>query len=344
MADEQDLELLQERIKRQRMAELLTEQSESPNRDIALNLAGGFAQAMKNSSNGQMNAARLAVGQDPINYAAATNPMTQVMALERQKQMDRRKQALGDVELLDQFDRRKDAKAAAAKEESKADLQRKQTLAMAGYELGVDGMPSAVKGGKAEWDIKNAQADYEKKLADARKSSAKAGGGVDGVDRNFVVPGVGEALTKTDATELKAAAVSKSKMDRQLQEMIDLRKQYGGEVMNRAAVARGQQLSKDILLTYKNLQKLGVLSQSDESIINAIIPSDPLQFTSGVGKDPILSNLEKFKADNEQDYNTNVSMRVKNPAPSEDEQAVNWARANSNNPDAKEILKLHGLL
>ena len=85
--------------------------------------------------------------------------------------------------------------------------------------------------------------------------------------------------------------------------------------MNREAVARGKQLSKDLLLDYKNMAKLGVLSKSDEDIINAIIPDDPLAFNSPLavmqGQDPILNNLKRFKQDTELSYNEGVKLRVR---------------------------------
>src|SRR5690606_32413258 len=83
--------------------------------------------------------------------------------------------------------------------------------------------------------------------------------------------------------------------------------------LNREAVARGKQLSKDLLLEYKNMAKLGVLSQADEKIINAIIPDDPLAFSGAslVGQDPILSSLEKFKNDSDRDFATRVQTRTR---------------------------------
>jgi len=124
------------------------------------------------------------------------------------------------------------------------------------------------------------------------------------------VPGQGMAYTPDDAKQLKEAQESKDSFDRKIQEMIDLRKEYGGEVMNRVAVDRGKQLSKDLLLAYKNMAKLGVLSQADEDIINAIIPSDPLAFQFTPGGDSILNRLEKFKGDVSADYQSKLKNRI----------------------------------
>lgn len=123
----------------------------------------------------------------------------------------------------------------------------------------------------------------------------------------------GLANTPEDAKDLKTAHESKKSFDRKIQELVDLREKYGAETANREAVARAKQLSKDLLLEYKNMAKLGVLSQADENIINAIIPSDPLefQFANLVGQDPILSNLKKFQKDSDIDFNTKVGTRTR---------------------------------
>jgi hypothetical protein len=123
----------------------------------------------------------------------------------------------------------------------------------------------------------------------------------------------GLANTAQDAKDLKEGFESKRSFDSKIDEMISLRKKFGGEVANREAVARGKQLSKDLLLEYKNMAKLGVLSAADEAIINAIIPDDPLAFSAAslVGQDPILSNLQKFRQDSENNFKTKVATRTR---------------------------------
>lgn len=123
----------------------------------------------------------------------------------------------------------------------------------------------------------------------------------------------GPANTVEDAKSLKEAHESKQNFDNKINEMIELRKKYGAEAYNREAVARGKQLSKDLLLEYKNMAKLGVLSKSDEDIINAIIPADPLEFkmSSLVGQDPIMTQLTKFKQDSDKDFATRIATRTR---------------------------------
>jgi hypothetical protein len=123
---------------------------------------------------------------------------------------------------------------------------------------------------------------------------------------------IGVARTAGDAKIIKDGMASKETFDRQLAKMISLREKYGGELANREAVAAGKQLSKDLLLTYKNMAKLGVLSQSDEEIINAIIPSDPLAFTASgiVGQDPIMTQLVNLRESATEDFNSQLKIRL----------------------------------
>ena len=126
----------------------------------------------------------------------------------------------------------------------------------------------------------------------------------------------GLANSVDDAKQLKEAHESKKNFDSKLNEMIALReKNKGGALLNRDDVGRGQQLSKDLLLEYKNMAKLGVLSKSDEDIINAIIPADPLQYNSPLasiqGQDPTLHRLKSFKSDSDKDFSNRVQTRTR---------------------------------
>lgn len=122
----------------------------------------------------------------------------------------------------------------------------------------------------------------------------------------------GIANTVDDAKLLKEAHESKKNFDNKLDEMIALREKHeGGALWNREDVGRGKQLSKDLLLEYKNMAKLGVLSKADEDIINAIIPADPLAFDFVPGQDPILHKLKKFKEDSDKDFATRIQTRTR---------------------------------
>lgn len=125
----------------------------------------------------------------------------------------------------------------------------------------------------------------------------------------------GLARTDMDAKDLKSADEEKKGFDSKLNELIKLREDFGGELVDREAVSRAKQLSKDLLLSYKNMAKLGVLSQSDTDIINAIIPADPLEYRSPLaaiqGQDPILSNMKKFKSDSDMDFQNKLQNRLR---------------------------------
>lgn len=146
----------------------------------------------------------------------------------------------------------------------------------------------------------------------------------------------GMARTKDDAKQLKEASESKANFDRKITELISLREKFGGEMFNREAVARGKQLSKDLLLEYKNMAKLGVLSKADEDIINAIIPDDPLGFSAStlVGQDPILHKLKKFKGDVQKDFESRLANRL-DPRFNKMDQAESEEVVNVLSPDGK---------
>ena len=127
---------------------------------------------------------------------------------------------------------------------------------------------------------------------------------------------LGYAQTPEDAKQLKSAVESKQQFDNRLDELINLREKHnGGALFNREDVGRAQQLSKDLLLQYKDMAKLGVLSAADEKILNAIIPADPLQYSSPMaavqGQDPTLFKLKKFKEDAAVDFDTKMSNRLR---------------------------------
>lgn len=152
------------------------------------------------------------------------------------------------------------------------------------------------------------QADVARDIAKEQEAKAEKA-------EQLLVPGLGYALTADDAKKLKEAQETKKSFDRKLDELQQLRSEYGVEYMNREAVARGKQLSNSLLLDFKNLAKLGVLSQSDEKIINAIIPEDPLGQDYSLGQDPILSGIRKLKGDVGSDFESTVASRMREKHP-----------------------------
>lgn len=137
----------------------------------------------------------------------------------------------------------------------------------------------------------------------------------------------GRANTVDDAKQLKDAHIAKKSFDNKINQMIALREKHkGGAILNREDVERGKQLSKDALLEYKNMAKLGVLSKSDEDIINAIIPEDPLAYNNPVaaiqGQDPILNRLKQFKQDSDKDFAGTVQTRTRSGVQIQPQQSV----------------------
>jgi len=142
------------------------------------------------------------------------------------------------------------------------------------------------------------------------------------MDKKYV-PGVGVALTEADAKDVKDISIAKEEFDDKLSELIALREEKGGEVLDREAVARGKQLSKQLLLKYKEMAKLGVLSQSDMDIVESIIPADPLQFELVPGQDPTMENLRALKEDLQKKYDVTIKTRIKTPEPTKQTKVVN---------------------
>lgn len=163
----------------------------------------------------------------------------------------------------------------------------------------------------------------------------------------------GQARTPDDAKKIKEAAVQKEKFDSALNEMIKLREKHGGgNITNREDVERGKQLSKDLLLAYKNIASLGVLSASDEKILNSIIPPDPLEYTNPVAaiqnQDPTLNRMKSFRNDTQKDFQTRLKNYVKDYDQSiqlsdVDREALSWARQNPKDPRASKILQKLGV-
>jgi hypothetical protein len=132
-------------------------------------------------------------------------------------------------------------------------------------------------------------------------------------DNNELGTQFGLARTKDDAKKIKEAADIKDAFDRKLSEMIALREKHnGGTAFNREDVARGKQLSNELMLAYKDLANLGVMSKSDEGILRSVIPADPLEYNvSGLlNQDPTMHKLKKFQADSQSDFDSRLKTRL----------------------------------
>lgn len=126
----------------------------------------------------------------------------------------------------------------------------------------------------------------------------------------------GKANTSEDAKEIKQATEAKKKFDRMLDEMIQIRERNkGGSITNFSDIKRGKQLSKKALLEMKNMAKLGVLSKSDEDIVDAIIPDptgiEDTSFVSNKAQDTVLQRLKALKNDTSNDFQTTLETRLR---------------------------------
>ena len=201
--------------------------------------------------------------------------------------------------------------------------RRDKMMARGGGDSGMEKLRMRLAAAKQarEEKRKNQLTDIENRtFLDKRKRDESRAFARSEEDRLWEVPGVGVGRTLKDSTDVKSGTIAKKKFDSQLDEMIALRKKHeGGNITNRADVARGKQLSKDLLLSYKNMAKLGVLSKSDENIINTIIPKDPLAYSASDfglgGNDAILHKLNQFKRTSDKDYITTIGLRVKDINP-----------------------------
>lgn len=127
------------------------------------------------------------------------------------------------------------------------------------------------------------------------------------------VPSLGQyAISKKDADDTKSALATNKSIQRSVNELIELRKKYGGgNVTNREDVARAKQTATKLLLKYKNLETLGVLSKTDIALIDNLVPQNPLEMNpSGlVGQDPTMAKLQQLSNFIDDDIDTFLEAR-----------------------------------
>lgn len=142
--------------------------------------------------------------------------------------------------------------------------------------------------------------------ADIEKAKIAASSKAKDEKTDLEVPGLGTALSKDDAKQVKNAVESYKNMTTNLEELISLRNQFGGEVLNRSAVNRAKALATDTRFQIKEMAKLGVMSNQDAIMLSSIIPEDPLQFD---WSEATLNGLQKMKEDAGVKLMNNLSTR-----------------------------------
>lgn len=128
--------------------------------------------------------------------------------------------------------------------------------------------------------------------------------------RELLIPDLDQyANTPEDAKSIKETLQTNRKMLGDLNRLIALKSKYPqGAIpgVNAADIAEAKQLSTNILLKYKSLEKLGVLSQADIALIDRLVPQNPLGIdaASTVGESPIMRQLENLRAKISDDRNS----------------------------------------
>jgi len=128
------------------------------------------------------------------------------------------------------------------------------------------------------------------------------------------IKGYGTARNEKEFLEISEGIIAKNTFDEQLDELIKLRKDLGTEFLDRKAVRRAQQIGYKLLIDYKKMAGLGVLSKADYDLLNKIIPADPLQVDIyewwDKDLDPTLHQLEKLKKDADSDFQMQLGIRL----------------------------------
>jgi hypothetical protein len=139
----------------------------------------------------------------------------------------------------------------------------------------------------------------------------------------------GIARTEQEAKEGRTAIELRDNLRSKLQEMINLRQEYGGmggELLEREPVNRGKALAKEAQLIYKDLRTLGALTGPDLAIIEEIIPADPLQFDIMSDTSARLQNLLN---QSQKEFESKLKAKLKAVEPGafeQDRQAIGGAQ------------------
>jgi hypothetical protein len=188
---------------------------------------------------------------------------------------------------LEQQTLQKQQELKAKKEENQANRENNRIIA---------GINSAVR------REDKADARQDKVLAEKEKTEEK---------RSHLQTPVGEALTADDAKVLKTAYETKQNIDFKLNRLQALREKNSGGVLNpfNDDVVEAQSLATSLLLDYKNLAQLGVLSASDTEMLDRLIPKDPLAKTKTDAQ--INTQLASLKDTSNNRFDTSVKARTR---------------------------------
>jgi len=132
------------------------------------------------------------------------------------------------------------------------------------------------------------------------------------------IEGYGTARNEKEFLEIREGIIVKKKFDAMLDELIQLRKDFGTEFWERKAVRRAQQIGHRLLVDYKKMAGLGVLSKADYDLLNKIIPANALQVDIyqwwDKDLDPTLNQLIELKEDSTRDFYDSLNEKLKGRA------------------------------
>lgn len=103
----------------------------------------------------------------------------------------------------------------------------------------------------------------------------------------------GKAQDADSAKKLRTSYEQSNNLQRALGTMKRIRETVGTEVLEREDVAEGQQAAAEAKLALKELAKLGVLSSTDYTFLDQLLPADPTSFDFVPFSDPIMAKIEK---------------------------------------------------
>lgn len=132
------------------------------------------------------------------------------------------------------------------------------------------------------------------------------------------IAGLGVAQDDEVAERIRKAREAVPVMEKQIDELIDLRKKVGVEAIDSRARARGQALWESLLNKVRGIEALGALDDGTVAVFSAAVPQDPLgpRFTLDVAGmregaqnllgDPLIARLEEFKKNARDSYTQKI--------------------------------------
>lgn len=167
---------------------------------------------------------------------------------------------------------------AQATVQSKLALSKDPAIVANGEKLVADlGMKLAEK--KAELAHWNADfALKQEQLGLQRYEAGMKAAQAQGIDPELYVPGYGMALGKDAAKEARGIVSAHNETSSLLNDLIAMRKEFGGETLNREAVAKMRTLSTQLIGALNRSQRFGALDKGTQSLLENMTGGDPTAY------------------------------------------------------------------